>query len=417
MRLIIESDSDIKELLENFQGQFNLSFKPPIENKMIDLLFQSNPSLDYGILQAINESYDIVEVDDVNNINELIESFYNIDSIKTIHKDVEIQFETTHLGGYSASPENYARHDINRVMELIGFDAELLGKEELNNGSPTIVAVVDSGVDYYNNNIKNSLWMNEAQTGYGFNLSRGNEGDILNVFDDWSSGIHRGHGTHITGLISGSLKVNETLGVFPMAKVLTIKILPSRKTYFSDACLAMVLAVLHGASVINCSWTFPENSINDNLKLLMDKTLNFLKKKNCIPVFSAMNLGSNVDDYYPQNISEIITVGATNYESGKADFSNWGSKVDFWAPGKDIWSLTPKETRLIQKSGTSMSAPFVSATIAMLKKMKSDLDLEQIREILIESGTKIDMQWPDGKARVIRLNISGAINYLENNYL
>ena len=109
----------------------------------------------------------------------------------------------------------------------------------------------------------------------------------------------------------------------------------------------------------------------------------------------------------------IITVGC--YEPKKPNqpisyFSNSGptrdgkQKPDFIAPGQNIWaaaSLTG--TRSSRKSGTSMSAPLVTGIIALMlseaKARNIELNIDQIRDILIQSAANSPPEDPLQKAR------------------
>ena len=50
-------------------------------------------------------------------------------------------------------------------------------------------------------------------------------------------------------------------------------------------------------------------------------------------VVAAGNDDSDAADYSPASTPSVITVGASNIDDTKADYSNFGSVVDIWAPG------------------------------------------------------------------------------------
>ncbi|MCB9095010.1 MAG: S8 family serine peptidase [Halobacteriovoraceae bacterium] len=126
-------------------------------------------------------------------------------------------------------------------------------------------------------------------------------------------------------------------------------------------------------------------------KMQLNKLSSVLNKyPNTLFVFAAGNDGSN-NDIYPAspanvNLPNVITVGATIDYVKLAKFSNFGEKlVDLAAPGVGIVSSVPTGTHsdVIQMSGTSMAAPFVTGVAARIVEENPELTSEQVKEILI----------------------------------
>ncbi len=84
----------------------------------------------------------------------------------------------------------------------------------------------------------------------------------------------------------------------------------------------------------------------------------------------------------------MIVVGATAPGGNKADYSNFGSRIDISAPGGDLHKLGVGLPHLsggwidFNASGTSFSAPQVSGTIALMLSVAPGLTAREVRELL-----------------------------------
>lgn len=79
----------------------------------------------------------------------------------------------------------------------------------------------------------------------------------------------------------------------------------------------------------------------------------------------------------PARLPQAITVAASCINDTKADFSNFGSGIDVWAPGFNIIStFNDGGARIL--SGTSTSAAFVAGLVAYLLGLDSSLIPSQI---------------------------------------
>merc|ERR1712084_82754 len=80
-----------------------------------------------------------------------------------------------------------------------------------------------------------------------------------------------------------------------------------------------------------------------------------------VVVVAAGNHYSDACNFSPAYVPNAVTVGSTDSNDARSYFSNYGSCVDIWAPGSNVLSLSHTgDTRLSQKSGTSMACPHVS---------------------------------------------------------
>ena len=80
-----------------------------------------------------------------------------------------------------------------------------------------------------------------------------------------------------------------------------------------------------------------------------------------VSVASAGNLGMDACNRVPARFSSVITVGATYVLDQLTSYTNYGPCVDILAPGHSIVSASNRyDIGEVRKSGTSMSAGFVS---------------------------------------------------------
>ena len=151
-----------------------------------------------------------------------------------------------------------------------------------------------------------------------------------------------------------------------------------------QVCLAWGVDILN-MSFAKTSWeaTFPTSSWNQAFQFAADNGL--------ILVASAGNGSLDLPgDDNPRPATRTpgtITVGALDGNNNAADFSNFGSSVDIWAPGTNLY-VAPDENNPggSPASGTSVAAPFVSGVIAMMRAVKPSLNTFEAKQLLKDSG-------------------------------
>jgi thermitase len=249
------------------------------------------------------------------------------------------------------------------------------------------VAVLDTGIQYNHPDISPNLWHNpdEIQSNGKDDDKNGWVDDYygLNIVKGRGSGVDDdGHGTHVAGTAGG--RGNNATGVAGLcwsSSLMAVKFMDSNgRGSTSDAVDGIDYAIREGARIINCSFGSSKKSsaLNDEV--------NYAKSKNTLLVVAAGNDGDNIDSdpIYPASFTQgnILTVAATTSSGALASYSNYGKKaVDVGAPGDKIFSTYLGSTYKVL-SGTSMAAPLVSATAAMLRKKDSDLTYTEIKDAI-----------------------------------
>lgn len=231
--------------------------------------------------------------------------------------------------------------------------------------SDTIVAVIDTGVDYTHRDLIGNMWTG-ANGSYGY--------DFVN--DDNDPMDDHGHGTHCAGIIAarGNNDI-DTVGVCWNARIMAVKFLDASGSGTIDGAVsAIYYAVDNGADVLSNSWGASGYSASEV------EAINYAYSQGVIIVAAAGNSGSS-SPMYPANCDHVISVAATDSDDQKAGFSTYGEWVDIAAPGVDILSLRGKGTDMYGNgthmyprgnpdatmyiaSGTSMACPHVAGACA-----------------------------------------------------
>lgn len=241
-------------------------------------------------------------------------------------------------------------------------------------GSGVTVAVIDTGVDPLNPVLANVL-----VPGYDFtrNVSGGSEDSDVQAspdFDDAQSGqVNQrtvavldqrtvavldgsgysdfGHGTMTAGLVHL---------VAPQARIMPLKAFAADGTgYLSDVLRAVYYAVGNGASVLNMSFDFTNNSQE------LSSAIKYANRTGVISVASAGNSGEYAF-VYPGATPSVIDVASTSNQDMQSTFTNYGAPPVFMAaPGEGVMTTYPWGT-YAAGWGTSFSTPLVAGTAALM---------------------------------------------------
>jgi len=246
----------------------------------------------------------------------------------------------------------------------------------------------------------------------GWNVSRGSEGVVVAVVD---TGVQRdhpdlrgklveglniidrtsppeddvGHGTHVAGIVAANVNNGEGVaGLSWYNRIMPIKALDDTgagSTY--SVAEGIIWATDHGAKVINLSLGNYASAqfLHDAIRYAYDRDV----------VLVAASGNDNTDrPGYPAAYPEVFAVGATNYESNRASFSNYGSYVDAAAPGETIPS-TYTGSQYAALSGTSMASPHVAALAALIRSANPELSNRDVMAIMKRTARDLGAKGPD----------------------
>jgi subtilisin family serine protease len=262
-------------------------------------------------------------------------------------------------------------------------------------GSSTVVAEVDTGVDYNHPDMAANIWTNPG--GIGGCLAGTHGYDVLDKqcepMDEDTT--YKGHGTHVAGIL-GAVGDNGigVAGVDWHTSILPVKWLESagNETTGLLAALEWVLRVKQegvDVRVVNDSDTFPGTAYSEALSNEIDT----LGANGILFVTAAGNTGQNNDELamrrYPCGYDRPteICVTASDDNDELPTWANYGPHtVDLAAPGVSIYSTLRNEA-YGYLTGGSMAAAAVSGAAALILSVEPSLSPEQLKSRILESVT------------------------------
>lgn len=312
------------------------------------------------------------------------------------------------LANYFGVPTPLAGPDAYRIKEVQakkGVDINVLPAWNLYDSSTeehrqVVVAVIDTGVDINHPDLKDAIWTNEDEIpGDGIdNDGNGYVDDVhgWNFFDgnnELCKGSDDNHGTHAAGTIAAARGNGGIAGITDnkYVKVMVLKALGTQYGVGEEKAIieAIRYAEANGASI--CNLSFGTTEYYPELEQVMrdSKMLFVVSAGNG----NAKGIGEDTDQKpdYPSafDLDNIISVANLMFDGNLAESSNYGAKtVDIAAPGTYIVSTIANNGYGFM-TGTSMSAPMVTGAAAFLYSYRTDLQLSDIRKVLLETAHKL----------------------------
>ncbi|MEE2641165.1 MAG: S8 family serine peptidase, partial [Planctomycetota bacterium] len=279
--------------------------------------------------------------------------------------------------------------------------------------SSTIVAVIDTGVDYTHPDLIDNMWINTDEiAGNGIDDDGNGYTDDIYGYDfydnDGDPMDTGGHGTHVAGTI-GAQGDNGVgiVGVNWEVQIMALRFLGPQGGYTSDAVSALNYAVDNGATISNNSWGGGGFSSS-----LYNAIQNARDNGHIFVAAAGNDYGNNNDSnpHYPSNydLDNVISVASTTHTDALSGFSNVGATtVDLAAPGSSIYSTLPGNSYGTY-SGTSMATPHVAGVVALVKSHYPNLGYQEIIDRIYDS---VDVL-PNLSGLMVtggRLNAAGAL--------
>jgi outer membrane protein assembly factor BamB len=267
-------------------------------------------------------------------------------------------------------------------------------------GAGVVVGIMDTGVDATHPALA-STW-------------RGRDGDLEKSWVNTTNenypepGDGHGHGTHVTGTIVGSPPGGEITGVAPEATWIAAKVLSDTGNGTeSDIHEGFQWMLAPGGDpaaapdVVNNSWGNRQGSFDG-----FWEDVAAWVAAGIVPIFANGNDGPGTGTVgSPASYPHAIGVGATDNLGRLTWFSSRGpavwdgveyTKPDLSAPGYLVRSSIPVELDsdgdgYALASGTSMAAPHVTGTVALMLSAAPDLTVDEVRTALTASAARRDL--------------------------
>jgi subtilisin family serine protease len=315
--------------------------------------------------------------------------------------------------------------------------------EKVSESPDSVIAVIDSGIQINHSDLVDNIWKNieeipkdgidNDQNGFvddanGWDFANNTPDPSPKFSPDWTeAGIS--HGTMVAGIIAARGNNGKGVsGVTWRARIMALKALNDKgEGKVSDVIRAIDYAINNGADIINLSF------VSFNYSEGLQEAIYRAHSAGVMIVAAAGNEqaggeGYNIDKnkIYPacydgKMIGEnmVIGVAATDALDQKSRFSSYGfSCVDIAAPGISFFNTVTNNSQNGLNieydgywSGTSMAAPLVSATLALIQQANPELSRRETVNILFASSDNISRLNPDylGQLGNGRLNVDRAV--------
>ncbi len=285
-------------------------------------------------------------------------------------------------------------------------------------GAGSVIAVIDTGITANTDLTGSSTAIVGGNVAAGYDFVSGADKsldgdgwdadptDVGMIFDPHGTSIGKSwHGTHVAGIAAALRNGTGVVGVAPDATVVPIRI---RGTNWNTDTASLDAAIRWGAG-LSVSGTTSNANPADVINLSLDvegacpsavqNAINDAVDAGSAVVVAADNTWSGdrqtTASRYPANCSNVIRVTASTEAGDLEAFSNLGTTAfpaTVAAPGTVV-STCPAGAAITctggvgTASGTSMSAPQVSGTIALLRQVNPTLSVSALTDLITATAT------------------------------
>lgn len=330
-----------------------------------------------------------------------VSSIHSIQNVDEVTTNPKVQAtNVTQIESSSGAPQTDATEPANAEQEFT-YGIEQISAPDVWNkydtqGDNVRVAVLDTGVISQHPDIT----LTNTKSWAEWNT----QGEQIDTEPQDYSPV--GHGTHVSGTVSGGNASGTHIGVAPKAELMHGAVLTQCRDrcfgYGSQILSGMEWAVNNDADVLSMS--LGGEGYIDSYR----QAINNAEQSGTIVIAASGNRGPNTSDS-PANVYDAVAVGATDRDKSVAGFSSgerivtenaWRNPPAEWpneyvvpdvvAPGVQVQSAAPDGTYQ-SLSGTSMATPHVAGTAVLMESAtQRDLTPDEIKGGLTESTEDIN---------------------------
>ncbi|MBA3704637.1 MAG: S8 family peptidase [Bacteroidetes bacterium] len=169
-----------------------------------------------------------------------------------------------------------------------------------------------------------------------------------------------GHGTHVAGTIAAKNNAIGVVGVAANATVIAVRVLNNQGSGSTSGVIAGIDYVAAHAAVGDVA----NMSLGGGISITLDNAVIAAASNGILFALAAGNESDDANNHSPAraNGTNVFTVSAMDVTDKWAYFSNYGTAVDYCAPGVNIYS-TWKDAQYNTISGTSMATPHLAGIL------------------------------------------------------
>lgn len=304
-----------------------------------------------------------------------------------------------YAASYSSDPSNEPKYSTqnSKTFQYLNLGNTL----DFYRGDSVKVGIIDSGINYDHEDFmvggstkvkgdskyfayETSSWVPYKASSHGYSY-----------IDD-----SLGHGTNVAATVAAAINSVGGTGLAPNVELYVYKVTNANNGYeFGAIQTALTDAKNLKLDVINMSFQSYEHEVSyngstmspsSNCSTILSYWLNQAYNAGITLVGAAGNYNTS-EPSYPGSNNHVINVGSLNQTgTDKAGFSNYGSTIDLVAPGYVHVAGKDSNSHYKDTSGTSFSAPLVTAAIALYKQKNPSATPAQIESALYASCDPID---------------------------